>query len=153
MDFFRVIWKEFVLISKETLNSSPEGRKTQVGFWLNMADSIHISTPSQNSNEMIGSGGKWKFTKTEKIEEKTVDFRMLIFLKVKKIINCMVTAQRPLWEVQREQADLEAWSSKKTQEFEIPDTSESRVAGKHYKEDGLMVCTRKERSIPPSPSS
>lgn len=32
------------------------GRKTQVGFWLSMADSIHISTPSQNSNEMIGSG-------------------------------------------------------------------------------------------------
>lgn len=101
---------------------------------------------------MIGSGGKWKFTKTEKIEEKTVDFRMLIFLKVKKIINCMVTAQRPLWEVQREQADLGAWSSKKAQEFEIPDTSESRVAGKNYKEDGLMVCTLNERSIPPSPS-
>lgn len=58
VDFFRVIWKEFVLISKETLNSSSAGRKTQVDFWLNMADLIYIFTPSQNTNEMIGSGGK-----------------------------------------------------------------------------------------------
>lgn len=35
--------------------------------------------------------------------------------------------QRSLREVKMEQADLGSWSSKKPQEFEIPDTSESRV--------------------------
>lgn len=58
MDFLRVIWKEFVLILKETFNCSPVGRKIQVDFWLNMAESMLTSTPSQNSNETIVKGEK-----------------------------------------------------------------------------------------------
>lgn len=71
---------------KLELECSLVGEKIQVDFCLNIEDSTDTSTPSQNSNKIRV---KQKESRKSKEQNKIIiNFKMLIFLKMKKD-NCI----------------------------------------------------------------